>query len=67
MVFTISLTEKKHPYPKERLEVGNEVSSVSIPRKECSQKGKIKCKQAKIRNYLACSRKNKGIYVAEIK
>ena len=43
MVVTITLTDKRHLNPEERLEEGNDVSSVSI-RGKCSRKGNSDCR-----------------------
>lgn len=60
-----SLTEKRHLNPKERPEVGNDVSSVKIQGKNVPGKGKSRAK--KPRGEIIHSRNNKGIHVAKIK
>lgn len=59
----ISLIEKGHLNLKERLEEGNEVIPLSTQVLKC----KIICKQAKVRNHLACFRNNKELSMVEIR
>ena len=59
----ISLIETGHLNLKERLEEDNEVIPLSTQVLKC----KIKCKQAKMRNHLACFRNSKELSMVEIR